>query len=128
MKNEIIINEEIEVNELFYDIKSLIEQCRNRVYRAVNTEMINLYWNIGKMIVDMQEGNDKAKYGDHLIDNISIRLSSEFGKGFSTRNIKRMRKFYQCYPIGTTMLSQLTWSHYLQLIKIEDEKKNLELL
>lgn len=123
MNSKIEIIEDKEIEYLYDGIKTLIEESRNRVYKTVNTEMINLYWNIGKMIVDMQEGNDKAKYGDHLIDNISIRLSSEFGKGFSTRNIKRMRKFYQCYPIGTTMLSQLTWSHYLQLIKIEDENK-----
>ena len=123
MKNEIIINEEIEVNELFYDIKSLIEQCRNRVYRAVNTEMINLYWNIGKMIVEKQEGHFRAKYGDYLMESVSKKLTEEFGKGFSTRNVKRMRKFYLCYPKGTTMLSQLTWSHYLELIKIKEESK-----
>lgn len=52
--------------------------------------MINLYWNIGKMIVDMKNVKNKTKYGDHLIDNISIKLISEFGKSFSTRNIKRM--------------------------------------
>lgn len=85
--------------------------------------MINLYWNIGKMIVEKQEGHNRAKYGDYLIESLSIQLTNEFGKGFSTRNLKRMRKLYLYYPKRTTMLSQLTWSHYLELIKIDDESK-----
>ena len=89
----------------------------------MNTEMINLYWNIGKMIVEKQEGHNRAKYGDYLIESLSIQLTNEFGKGFSTRNLKRMRKLYLYYPKRTTMLSQLTWSHYLELIKIDDESK-----
>jgi len=112
-----------EIDNLYNDIRKLVEQSRNRVYKTVNTEMINLYWNIGKIIVEKQEGNTRAKYGDYLIENISKILTEEFGKGFSTRNIKRMRKFYLYYPKRTTLLSQLTWSHYLELIKIEDENK-----
>lgn len=121
MKNEIInINE---VSELYIEIKQLVEQSKNRVYKTVNTEMIDLYWSIGKMIVEKQEGNVRAKYGDNLIEHLSINLTNEFGSGFSTRNLKRMRKLYLYYPIRTTMLSQLTWSHYLELIKIEDKQK-----
>ncbi|MDO4962492.1 MAG: PDDEXK nuclease domain-containing protein [bacterium] len=123
MKQEIIIIDNTKVDNLYNDIKLLVEESRNRVYKTVNTEMINLYWNIGKMIVDMQEGNPKAKYGDYLIERVSDKLSLEFGKGFSNRNIKRMRKFYLCYSNRTTLLSQLTWSHYLELIKIDDVNK-----
>ena len=119
--NEVI--EEKEINELYRDVKKLIEKSRNKVYKTVNTEMVNLYWNIGKMIIEKQGGKRRAKYGDNLIENISIKLTNEYGKGFSTKNLKRMRKFYVCYPKGTTMLSQLTWSHYLELIKIDDENK-----
>ena len=121
MKNEIIKDNEI--NNLYVNIKELIEESRNRVYKTVNIEMINLYWNIGKIIVKKQDGNTRAKYGDFLIDNISLKLSKDFGKGFSTRNLKRMRKLYLYYPKRTTLLSQLTWSHYLELIKIKDEDK-----
>lgn len=123
MKNEIIAAKDSETSELFDIIKNLIEQSKNRVYKTVNTEMINLYWNIGKMIVEKQEGHNRAKYGDYLIESLSIQLTNEFGKGFSTRNLKRMRKLYLYYPKRTTMLSQLTWSHYLELIKIDDESK-----
>ena len=120
--NEVIVKDD-EVVKLYDDIKNLIDQSKNRISQTVNTEMINLYWNIGKMIVEKQNGQDRAKYGDYLIENLSNQLTNEFGKGFSTRNLKRMRKLYLCYPNRTTMLSQLTWSHFLELIKIEDETK-----
>lgn len=123
MKSKIDLIDSKEVDVLYNDIKKLVEESRNRVYKTVNIEMIKLYWNIGKLVVDKQNGNHRAKYGDYLIDNISKKLTNDYGKGFSQRNIKRMRKFYQCYPKGTTMLSQLSWSHYLELIKIEDDTK-----
>ena len=83
MKNEIVSDKEI--NDIYIDIKDLIEQSRNKVYKTVNIEMINLYWNIGKMIVERQEGNNRAKYGDLLINGISKKLNKYFGKGFSVQ-------------------------------------------
>ena len=121
MKNDIINNTEI--NNLYGDIKKLVEESRNKVYKTVNIEMINLYWNIGKMIIAKQGGNDKAGYKDYVLENLSIKLSNEFGRGFSKRNLERMRKFYLYYPIATNVLSQLTWSHYLELLKINDANK-----
>ena len=121
MKHELI--NENELNNLYTNIKELIEQSRNRVYKTVNIEMIHLYWNIGKMIVEKQEGNKRAKYGDLLIEEISKKLIENFGKGFSKTNLKNMRKFYSEYSIGQTLSDQLTWSHYLELIKISDKKK-----
>lgn len=123
MKQEIKMIDNKEVDSLYNDIKLLVEESRNRVYKTVNTEMINLYWNIGKIIVVMQDGNKKSKYGDYLIKELSIRLTNKFGKGFSIPNLKRMRQFYNCFPIGSTLLNQLTWSHYLELIKIDDVNK-----
>ena len=123
MKSKIDLIDSKEVDVLYNDIKKLVEESRNRVYKTVNTEMIKLYWNIGKLVVNKQNGNHRAKYGDYLIDNISKKITNDYGKGFSQRNRKRMRKFYQCYPKGTTMLSQLSWFHYLELIKIEDDVK-----
>ena len=66
--NEVMIKVD-EVNKLYDDIKSLIDQSKNRICKTVNTEMINLYWNIGKIIVEKQNGQDRAKYGDYLIEN-----------------------------------------------------------
>ena len=65
------------------------------------------------MIVEMQGGNEKAKYGEYLIKQLSIKLTDNYGKGFSVTNLKNMRKFYNIFSIGQTMSDQLTWSHYL---------------
>ena len=85
--------------------------------------MLNLYWNIGKIIMEIQQGDERATYGDAVLEKLSNKLTVEFGKGFSKRNLERMRKFYICFPIATTVSSQLSWSHYLELIKIEEENK-----
>ena len=114
-----------EVNELFSNIKELIEQSRNKVYKTVNTEMINLYWNIGKMIVEKQTEKSRAKYGDFFIEGISKKLTENYGKGFSIQNLRRMRQFYITYPIRSLIMSELSWTHYLELIKIKEPKKEI---
>ena len=85
--------------------------------------MLNLYWNIGKIIMEIQQGDERASYGDAVLDKLSIKLTNEFGKGFSSRNLRTMRKFYLTYPIWKTVSAKLSWSHYLELIKIEEEQK-----
>ena len=111
------------INPIFEDIKQLINNSRNKVYSAVNTEMINLYWNIGKIIMEIQQGEERAAYGDAVLEKLSEKLTKEFGKGFSKRNLERMRKFYIYFPIATTVSSQLSWSHYLELLKIAEKQK-----
>lgn len=73
--------------------------------------------------MEIQQGNERASYGDSVLNKLSQKLTAEFGKGFSKRNLERMRKFYICFPIATTVSTQLSWSHYLELIKIEEEPK-----
>jgi len=111
------------INPIFEMIRDLINNSRNRVYSTVNTEMLNLYWNIGKIIMEIQQGDERATYGDAVLEKLSKKLTNEFGKGFSERNLERMRKFYICFPISTTVSSKLSWSHYLELIRIEEEPK-----
>lgn len=111
------------VTSVFEEIKDLVINSKHRVYSVVNTEMLNLYWNIGKIIMEIQQGDERATYGDAVLEKLSNKLTVEFGKGFSKRNLERMRKFYICFPIATTVSSQLSWSHYLELIKIEEENK-----
>ncbi len=118
-----LISDDNLFNHFFDDIKKLVISSRNKVYQTVNIEMLNLYWNIGKSIMEIQQGDERANYGDAVLDKLSQRLTNEFGKGFSKRNLERMRKFYLCFPIATTVSSQLSWSHYLELIKIDDESK-----
>ena len=112
-----------QINHIFDNIKELVISSRNKVYSVVNTEMLNLYWNIGKVIMDIQQGDERANYGDYVLEKLSEKLTVEFGKGFSKRNLERMRKFYIYFPITTTLSSQLSWSHYLELLKIEEEPK-----
>ena len=111
------------INPIFEEIRNLVNSSRNRVYSAVNTEMLNLYWNIGKIIMEIQHGDERATYGNAVLERLSEKLTNEFGKGFSERNLERMRKFYICFSISTTVSSELSWSHYLEIIKIDEEPK-----
>lgn len=122
MSNE-ILNNNNEINNIFDNIKNLVINSRNKVYQTVNTEMLNLYWNIGKAIMEIQQGDERASYGDAVLDKLSKKLTNEFGKGFSSRNLRTMRKFYLMYPIWKTVSAKLSWSHYLELIKIGEESK-----
>ena len=121
-KSSFLVDEK-EFNEVFDNIKELVINSRNKVYTTVNKEMLNLYWNIGRIIMEIQQGDERASYGDAVLEKLSLKLTNEFGKGFSKRNLERMRKFYIIFPIATTLSSQLSWSHYLELIKIEEEPK-----
>ncbi len=112
-----------QIDQIFDNIKELVISSRNRVYSVVNTEMLNLYWHIGKIIMDIQQGEKKAHYGDYVLERLSEKLTAEFGKGFSARNLRTMRKFYLVYPIWKTVSSKLSWSHYLELLRIEEEPK-----
>ena len=106
----------------FYEnIKKLIDESRKHVVTYVNTTMLFTYWNIGKMIVEEQGGSSKAKYGNKLIAELSKQMTFDFGKGFDERNLRYMRQFYLFYPIWNTVRSELNWSHYRLLIKIEEE-------
>ena len=109
-KEKYLSNEKLEdnndINNIYKNIKTLVINSRNKVYQTVNTEMLKLYWNIGKIIIGIQKGNKNAIYGDYLLDKLSKKLTDEFGKGFSKRNLERMRKFYMKFPFTTTVSSQ----------------------
>ena len=79
---ENLINDEKSINNLFNNIKDMVIDCRNRVYSTVNTEMLNLYWNIGKAIMEIQQGDERASYGETVLEKLSQKLTNEFGKGF----------------------------------------------
>ena len=122
MSNQLIKNNN-DFNLFFNNIKDLVINSRNKVYQVVNVEMLNLYWNIGKSIIEIQQGEERANYGDAVIDKLSQKLSNEFGKGFSKRNLRTMRKFYSLYPNWQTVSAKLSWSHHLELIKIDEEPR-----
>lgn len=110
------------VDESFYKtIKEVLENARKRVYRNIQSEMVQTYWQIGKMIVEKQGGSGRAKYGDGLIKELSIQLTKDFGSGFNISNLKRMRQFYIAFQKGDTVWHQLSWSHYRLIISLDDE-------
>ena len=122
-KSNILIENDFELNELFSDIKELVISSRNKVYRTVNQEMLNLHWNIGKMISTIQGCSKRAAYGERVLNELSRRLTAEFGKGFSVQNLRNMRQFYRLFQIRQTVSSELSWSHYVEIIRIDDELK-----
>ena len=122
-KSNILIENDFEVNELFSDIKELVISSRNKVYKTINQEMLNLHWNIGKMISTIQGCSKRAAYGERVLNELSRRLTAEFGKGFSVQNLRNMRQFYRLFQIRQTVSSELSWSHYVEIIRIDDELK-----
>lgn len=89
----------LSTTSFYNDIRQILEASRRRVYTAVNSAMIAAYWQIGKRIVEEeQQGEDRAKYGQALIQTLSKQLTNEFGKGFSVANLKNFRQFYLIFP------------------------------
>ena len=110
--------------DIFDNIKQLMDQARNRVSREVNTILVQTYWEIGRIIVEDEQGNlERAEYGKKLIEDLSKRLTKEYGKGFSKSNLFNMRNFYLTFPIFQMLSGKLSWSHYCELLSISDEKK-----
>ena len=112
----------LEIEDSIYkEIKSILEQARNKVYKVANSTMVEAYWNIGRVIVEKQGGNNKAEYGAALIKNLSKKMTKEFGKGFTVANLKNMRQFYLIFQKSYALRSELTWTHYRLLMRVENE-------
>ena len=110
-------------------ISEVYTKGRNNTAIAVNQYLVDTYWNIGQYIVEFeQEGKFRAEYGKSLIDNLSKDLSIKLGKGFSRSNLIYMRLFYIEFPISEKPSHLLSWSHYVELLKISDKlERNLYL-
>jgi len=112
------------INQTFFqDVKNILQQSRQKAYVALNFAMVEAYWQIGKRIVEEEQtGKQRADYGSFLIKSLSKELSVEFGKGFSVANLKNFRQFYLTFPDfekGYTVRSQLSWSHYRLIMRVE---------
>ncbi len=100
-------NNKIIDSGLYKNIKYIIETARNYSYNAVNFAMVQAYWNIGRKIVEEeQKGKTKADYGDFIINELSVKLTNEYGKGFDSRNLFYMKQFYLTFPIVNALRSQ----------------------
>lgn len=140
-------NQPVQTDRLYGEIRSVLEEARSSAYRAVNVTMVQAYWRIGGLIVeDEQGGAERAEYGKAVLQELSKRLTIEFGRGFDVRNLRNMRQFYllfskrhalraessslgkqdvatlecrdeaKCYALR----SELTWTHYRLLMRVED--------
>ncbi|MCF7967003.1 MAG: PDDEXK nuclease domain-containing protein [Methylobacter tundripaludum] len=110
-------------HQLLSDIRQIIEQARQRVYQTVNSEMVQAYWHIGRLIVeDEQQGQQRATYGKQQLQQLSEQLTREFGKGFDASNLRNMRSFYLCFPNRDALRHKLSWTHYRLLIRVENPK------
>ena len=83
--------------------------------------MVEAYWNIGKSIVEQQDGYEKAEYGSRLIAELSKQMIVDFGKGFTLTNLKYMRQFYLTFPNSHALRDELSWTHYRLLMRVENE-------
>ena len=118
MKKEVTLQE-----SLITDLRTLINEARNKVALIVNTEITLLYWHIGKRINEEVLENQRAEYGKQIVSTLSTQLTEEYGKGFNEKNLRRMMQFAELFPdfqIVAPLARQLSWSHFLILFPIKD--------
>ena len=116
------LTENSEYIELIQRIGQIINEAKYNIAKSVNRNMVQAYWNIGRYIVEFEQGGSfKAKYGEALLTNLSKDLKIRFGRGYSRPNLNNMRKFYKYYPICQNISDKLSWSHFCELIKLDDE-------
>ncbi|MEI7587304.1 PDDEXK nuclease domain-containing protein [Runella sp.] len=109
---------------LIGQIKAIIEASQERAIRAVDHERTLMYWHIGKYIFEEeQQGEERATYGKYLIKYLAQQLEPEFGSGFGIRQLEIIRQFYKTFPIANAVRSQLNWTQYRLLTRIEDHDK-----
>lgn len=110
--------------ELAKEIKNIIESARANAVRSVDFCRVQMYWQIGRRIVEEEQGGEtRAEYGKYLIRNLSKELTPNYGSGFGVRQLERARQFYIEFPIASTLRSQFNWSQYKLLIQIPDKDK-----
>ncbi|MCX5678638.1 MAG: PDDEXK nuclease domain-containing protein [Candidatus Omnitrophica bacterium] len=106
---------------LYKRVALILNEARSRVLQTVNSTMVRAYWEIGRLIVEHeQKGKTRAGYGDFLIKGLSERLTVDFGKGFTPRNLWYMKNFYLAFPKVNALRSLLGWTHYRLLLKVEN--------
>lgn len=124
VKNEVLLPEHFD--NIYEEINLLIREKKNSVKKVVNDAMVSLYWAIGKKLMEEIRGEHKPEYGRRVVEEIGIRLTTEYGTGFDKTSISRMIKFYEEFPEYekvATLSQQLTWSHFVEILPIQDELK-----
>jgi predicted nuclease of restriction endonuclease-like (RecB) superfamily len=110
-----------ETEALLHSLRELIQDARQRVLRAVDAVQVQTCWEIGRHIVEFEQGGSaRAEYGTRLLQTLASSLAAEFGRGFDTSNLRYMRLFYQAFPIRDALRHELSWTHYRNLLKVEN--------
>ena len=111
--------------KFYEDVRFILQRAREETYNSANGIMTYAYWNVGRRIVEQEQyGEKKARYGSYLINNLSKRLSDEFGTGFSVANLRNCRQFYLIFPeksYGFSIAGKIPWSHLRSIMRISDE-------
>ncbi len=119
-------------NDLYVQIRSILNEARSSAYRSINFTMVQAYWRIGMLIIEHeQDGKSRAEYGKAVLEDLSKKLTIEFGKGFSVQNLRYMRQFYRLFrkrhavrgeSIDNVLRPELSWTHYRLLLRVESDK------
>ena len=127
MKQKVVRKMEIQIaqNNIYQNIRKVILTARHNVKKSANFNMVIAYWDIGKQIVEAQGGKEKAKYGSGLLKFLAKELTAEFDVSFDASNLRKMRQFYNAFPIRDTLCPELSWSHYRRLMRIHDKQERL---
>ena len=116
-------------NNYINEIKKILKNARQKAYTAVNSAMVEAYWEIGRRIVEEeQNGKETAEYGKEILQNLSKELTEEFGKGYSYRTLREIRQFYLMFSDfekWRTVSAKLTWSHFQKVLRISDKKARI---
>jgi predicted nuclease of restriction endonuclease-like (RecB) superfamily len=106
---------------LLRDLRDFIAESRRQVLRAVDVVQVRTCWGVGRHIVEFEQGGAaRAEYGAKLLPRLAEKLTEEFGRGFDERNLRYMRLFFLAFPIWNALRSELSWTHYRTLMRVED--------
>jgi predicted nuclease of restriction endonuclease-like (RecB) superfamily len=111
---------------LLTDIRLLIEQTRSQISQAVNSALVLLNWHIGKRLREEVLREERAEYGKQIVENVAKELTTDFGKGYSRRNLFNMIRFAEVFPqieIVQALSAQLSWSHFVEIVYLKDDLK-----
>jgi hypothetical protein len=110
---------------LLADLRTIIASGRGRAAAAVNAEIVSTYWHIGERLVREEQGGlERAGYGEQQLARLGRVLSREFGRGFVERSLQNIRQFYLAYPNASALRTELTWTHYRFLMRLDDAQRS----
>lgn len=114
-------NSNLAKQDTYNAVRGYVIAAQRQVTAAVNSAMVNAYWNIGKQIYEACGESERAEYGKQLLQYLSDKLTAEFGKGFTVSNLRNMRQFYLTFQNRDAVRSELSWTHYRSLMRVNDE-------